>query len=66
MQIISKCPMCGFSWLLDEIAADRRIRCRNCRKLFKVPKLEEAPKAMRVIRTAKGTCYVDEAGRTYG
>jgi hypothetical protein len=65
MQIISKCPMCGFSWLLDD-AIDRRIRCRNCRKLFKIPKLEEMQKAVRVIRTAKGACFVDEQGKTFG
>jgi hypothetical protein len=66
MQIIAQCPVCGYSWLLDDTAADRRIRCRNCRKLFKVPKLEDVPKAARVIKGAKGTVYVDEAGKTYG
>jgi predicted Zn finger-like uncharacterized protein len=66
MQIISQCPLCGSSWLLDDSAADRRIRCKNCHKLFKVPNLEDVPKATRVIKSAKGTVYVDEAGRTYG
>jgi hypothetical protein len=31
-----------------------------------VPKLEEVPKAVKVIKQANGTIYVDEAGRTYG
>jgi hypothetical protein len=66
MQIISQCPLCGYSWLLDGSSADRRIRCKNCHKLFKVPNLEDVPKATRVIKNAKGTVYVDEAGRTYG
>lgn len=66
MQIISQCPLCGYSWLLDDSAADKRIRCQNCHKLFKVPNLEDVPKAAKVIKNAKGTVYVDEAGRTYG
>lgn len=65
MQIIARCPLCGFSWLLDN-AIDRRIRCRNCRKLFKTPKLEEVHKAVNIISSAKGPCYVDEQGKTYG
>jgi len=66
MQIISQCPLCGYSWLLDDSSADKRIRCKNCHKLFKVPNLEDVPKATSVIKNAKGTVYVDEAGRTYG
>jgi hypothetical protein len=66
MQIISRCPLCGYTWLLDDSAADRRIRCINCHKLFKVPKLEEVPKAVKVIKGAKGTVYVDESGKTFG
>ncbi|MHC4658125.1 MAG: hypothetical protein ACYS83_02960 [Planctomycetota bacterium] len=66
MQIIAQCPRCGSAWLLDCSAADRRIRCRKCRRLFKVPKLEDVPKAAKVIRQAKGTIYVDETGKTYG
>ena len=66
MQIIAQCPKCGNNWILDSSAADRRIRCRNCRKLFKVPKLEDVPKAVKVIKQAKGTIYVDETGKTYG
>lgn len=66
MQIIAQCPACGSTWLLDNSAADRRINCRKCGKLFKVPKLEEVPKATKVIKQAKGTIYVDETGNTYG
>lgn len=66
MQIIAQCPKCGNAWLLEADAADKRIRCRQCHRLFKVPKLEEVPKATRVIKQATGTIYVDETGKTYG
>jgi transcriptional regulator NrdR family protein len=66
MQIISQCPFCDYSWLLDDSAADRRIRCEKCHKLFKVPNLADVPKAAKVIKDSKGTVYVDESGRTYG
>ncbi len=66
MQIIAQCPKCGNNWLLDASAADRRIRCRKCHRLFKVPKLEEVPKAIKVIKQAKSTIYVDQNGKTYG
>ncbi len=68
MQIIAKCPRCGCGWLLEDSAADRRIRCPKCGRLFKVPKPDEVPKAAKVIEKAKGkgTIYVDEAGKTYG
>lgn len=66
MQIIAKCPECGKTWRLDDSAADRRIRCRKCGRLFKVPKPDEVPKASEVIKQARGTIYVDEAGKTYG
>lgn len=66
MQIIAKCPGCGSARLLDAGAADRRITCRKCGKLFKIPKLEEVPKAVKVIKHAKSTIYVDESGKSYG
>jgi ribosomal protein S27E len=66
MQIIAKCPKCCRTWQLESSAADRRIRCRSCGTLFKVPKSEEVPKAAEVIKQTKGTVYVDEAGRAYG
>jgi DNA-directed RNA polymerase subunit RPC12/RpoP len=66
VQIIAKCPECGNNWILDSNAADRRITCRKCRRLFKVPKLEDVPKAVKVIKEARGSLYVDETGKTYG
>ena len=66
MQVIVQCPHCGNVWLLDATAADRRLRCTECRKLFKVPRLEEVPKAVKVIKTASGAILIDEKGRTYG
>lgn len=66
MQIIAQCPGCGNNWLLNAASADKRVRCRKCNRLFRIPKLEEVPKAVRVIKRAKGTVYVDEAGNTYG
>ena len=66
MQIIAQCPRCGTSCLLEASAADRRIRCQKCRRLFKVPKLDELPKAVKIINQAKGTIYVDPSGKIYG
>ena len=66
VQIIAQCPRCSSTWLLDGSAADRRIRCEKCHRLFKVPGWEEVPKAIRIIRSAKGTIYVDQDGKTYG
>jgi len=66
MQIIAKCPNCRNSWLLDADVADRRIRCQNCRRLFKVPKLDEVPEAVKVIKQVKSSIYVDKNGKTYG
>ncbi|MHC4543985.1 MAG: hypothetical protein ACYTDW_06800 [Planctomycetota bacterium] len=66
MQIMTKCPGCGSTWSLDSSAADRRIRCRKCSMLFKIPRLNEVPKAIKVIKHAKSTIYVDEAGKSYG
>ena len=66
MEIIVKCPECCKTWRLDGSVADRRIRCKYCGRLFKVPKPDEVPKAAEVIERAKGTIYVDEAGKTYG
>ncbi|MBN2272371.1 MAG: hypothetical protein JXN61_17295 [Sedimentisphaerales bacterium] len=66
MQILARCPACGCSWRLDAVAADRRIRCRKCNRLFKIPSLEDIPKATEAIRQAKTQIYVDERGKTYG
>jgi len=66
MQIIARCPQCCGVWQLNSGAVDRRIRCRKCGRLFKVPRPDEMPKAAEVIEQSKGTVYVDQAGRTYG
>ncbi|UCG46224.1 MAG: hypothetical protein JSU94_12040 [Phycisphaerales bacterium] len=66
MDVIAKCPRCGMSRLLDAAATDRRIRCRRCNRLFKVPSLDEIPKATSTIKQARTTIHVDEDGRTYG
>ena len=66
MEIIVKCPECCKTWRLDGSVADRRIRCKHCGSLFKVPKPDEVPKAAEVIKQARGTIYVDEEGKTYG
>jgi len=66
MRIILQCPRCGCRWWLDGAAADRRLRCRKCGLLMKVPRLDEVPKAAEVIEEAKNEVYVDDAGRTYG
>jgi uncharacterized Zn finger protein len=66
MQIIAQCPKCSSKQLLDSGAADKRIRCQKCGRLFRLPKLEELPKAVKIIKQAKGTVYVDQTGKTYG
>ena len=66
MQIIARCPGCGRTQLLEGNAADRRIKCRKCGRLFKVPKLKDLPKATNVIKRAKSTLYVDENGKSFG
>ena len=66
MQIMAQCPRCGSSYLLEAGAADRRIRCQKCRRLFKVPKLDELPTAVKIINQTKGSIYVDPSGKTYG
>jgi uncharacterized Zn finger protein len=66
MNIIARCPKCSNNNVLDSSAADRRVRCRKCGWLFKVPRLEDVPKAVKTIKHAKGTIYVDEQGKIYG
>lgn len=66
MQIIAQCPRCRARWILDSSAADRRLTCPACWRLFKVPKLEELAKATQVIQDSKTSLYVDEEGRLYG
>jgi len=66
MQIIIRCPHCGYRWWLAADAADRRLRCRKCSILLKVPNLTEVPDATKVIASAVSELYVDDTGRTYG
>ena len=66
MKIIAQCPFCKNSWFLDGDNQDRRIRCKKCDGIFRVPKLDEIPKAANVIRESKSNIYVDESGKTFG
>ena len=66
MYIIAKCPHCGYRWWLDADAVDRRIRCRKCRRMLKVPDTSEVPDAVEIVSQAKGSIFVDDTGRTYG
>ena len=66
MNIIAQCPKCQYSFLLDVEAADRRLRCTNCHRLFKIPKLQDMPRAVKIIENANGKIYVDQNGKTYG
>ena len=66
MQILAKCPKCGQILELSSEAADKRIRCPKCHRLFKVPDLDSLEKAMKVISIADGTVFVDQDGNVYG
>jgi hypothetical protein len=66
MYIIARCPRCGYRWWLDAAAADRRMRCRKCFRLLRVPDLTEVPEATQIVHQAKSEIYVDDTGRTYG
>jgi len=46
--------------------ADKRKRCRQCGRLFKVPALEQLRKALELIKQAHAGVYVDEKGNVYG
>lgn len=66
MRIILKCPRCGYRWWLDIAAADRRLRCRKCFLLLKVPHLSELSDATAILDEAKSEMYIDDAGKLYG
>ena len=66
MHIIARCPRCGYRWWLAADAADRRMRCRKCLTLLKVPDFTEVPDATKIITQAASNLYVDDTGRTYG
>ena len=66
MHIIARCPRCGYRWWLNAVAADRRLRCRKCFRLLKVPDLNEVPEAAGLVGQAQSQVYVDEMGRAFG
>jgi len=66
MHIIAQCPRCGYHWWLQRGHWDRRLRCRKCFRLLKVPDLTEVPEATAIVNQAKSELYVDDAGKTYG
>jgi len=51
---------------LDDTAADRRLHCRKCFLLVKVPHLGELSDAANIIEDAQSELYVDDTGRLYG
>ena len=66
MYIIAKCPRCGYRWWLDDTAADRRLRCRKCYTLLRVPHLAELPEAAGILHQAGSALYVDDRGKLFG
>jgi tRNA(Ile2) C34 agmatinyltransferase TiaS len=66
MHIIARCPRCGYRWWLNAAAADRRLRCRKCFRLLKVPDLTEVPQAAGLVDQARSRVFVDETGRAFG
>lgn len=66
MKLLAKCPVCGVTLELTADDADKRIRCRRCRRLFKVPELDKLHRALDLLQNAAGDMYVDEQGNVYG
>lgn len=66
MHIIAQCPRCGYRAWLDAAAADRRLRCRKCFLLLKVPNLTEVADAADAINHAGSEIYVDDTGKLFG
>lgn len=66
MRLLARCPDCGLEMNLYLEDADRRKRCRQCGRLFKVPALEQMHEALCLIRQAHTRVYVDEKGHVYG
>ena len=66
MFIIAKCPHCGYRWWLDAAAVDRRVRCRKCQRLLRIPSTQEVSEAVSIVTEAKSAVFVDDAGHTFG
>ncbi len=66
MRLLARCPDCGVAMRLSLEDADKRKRCRQCGRLFKVPALEQLRKALELIKQAHAGVYVDEKGNVYG
>ena len=66
MYILAQCPRCGHVFKFNSDAADRRSPCVNCGRLFRIPPLEQMGDALKVIKSANSTVFVDEDGNTYG
>ena len=66
MKLLAGCPNCGRTLHLSLSAADRRLACPACGRMFKVPDLQDLKKALAVADAAKGEIYVDENGNVYG
>ncbi len=66
MRIIAQCPRCRYRWWLDAAAIDRRLRCRKCFRLLKIPDMDEMSDAAAVVNQAASKIYVDDTGRIYG
>ncbi|HSV27294.1 MAG TPA: hypothetical protein VLH60_05320 [Sedimentisphaerales bacterium] len=66
MKVLAKCPQCSRVAELGADAPDRRLKCAQCGRRFKVPAWSELEDAARIIRTDNGAIYIDENGRVYG
>ena len=66
MKLLAKCPECTHSLSLDADMADKRVRCPQCNRMFKVPDMENLDKAVNIIRKAKSQIHVDQDGKIYG
>ena len=66
MELLAKCPRCGEVLHLQLSDADKRKRCTKCGSLFKVPDIEHLQEALKIIKKANTTIYVDQDGKSYG
>lgn len=66
MVFLIKCPNCCRNITSDASAADRRLKCPLCGKLFKVPDTNEYRNASKIITSSKTSLYVDQQGKTFG